>query len=99
MSGSAANLRAVVTIVNQKGLHARAAAMFAKTAEAYDADITVSAHGHTVPGGSIMGLLMLGAARGAEIEISTTGPAAADALAALTRLVGNGFEEEDFPGY
>lgn len=99
MSGPAAPLRAVSTIVNQKGLHARAAAMFAKTAEAHDAEITVSAHGQTVSGESIMGLLMLGAARGAEIEISASGPAAADALAALTRLVDNGFEEEDFPGY
>lgn len=97
--GPESEARARVQIVNQKGMHARAAAMFAQLVDEYDAVVTVTAGGETVGGDSIMGLLMLGAACGTEIEIGATGAQANEALAALVRLIENRFEEEDFPGY
>ncbi|MEQ8226936.1 MAG: HPr family phosphocarrier protein [Rhodospirillales bacterium] len=83
-----------VTIVNMRGLHARAAAKFAQMAGEYDADIQVSKDGQTVGGRSIMGLMMLAAAPGTEIHISCEGNACESALAALTELVEAGFDEE-----
>lgn len=83
-----------VTIVNMRGLHARAAAKFAQMAGEYEADIQVSKDGQTVGGRSIMGLMMLAAAPGTEIEISCEGTAGDDALEALAALVGAGFDEE-----
>lgn len=91
--------RVTVEIVNRKGLHARAAALFTKVARAYDADVSVTANGRTVTADSIMELLTLGAACGTHIELSATGRDAAQATAALVRLVENRFEEEDLPGY
>lgn len=99
VGGGGNALRATVTVINKKGLHARAAALFVKVAGSFDAEVAVTANGHTVPGTSIMGLLMLGAARGTEIRIVAAGPEAERALEALVRLVANRFEEEDFPGY
>lgn len=84
-----------VEIVNRRGLHARAAAKFAKLAEQFDADVTVSKDGQTVNGYSIMGLMMLAAARGCHIEIDASGTEADAALTALKELVENRFEEED----
>ena len=83
-----------VTIVNQKGLHARAAAKFVKLAEAYDAEVTVSKGGQEVPGSSIMGLMMLAAAPGCEIELSASGADRDAALDALCDLVRRAFDEE-----
>lgn len=91
-------VRVTVEIVNKKGLHARAAALFTKVAGGYDAGVSVTANGHTVTADSIMELLTLGAACGTRIEISVTGRDAAAAAAALVRLVKNCFEEDDFPG-
>jgi len=82
-----------VTINNRRGLHARAAARFVKTAESFDAKITVEKDGMAVCGTSIMGLMMLAAARGQDIEIAATGPEAEQALDGLVRLVGDGFNE------
>jgi phosphocarrier protein len=84
---------AEVTIVNKRGLHARASAVFVKTAEQFDAEITVTKDGQTVSGGSIMGLLMLGASPGSTILIETEGPEAEEALEALTALVEARFNE------
>ena len=84
-----------VTIVNKRGLHARAAAKFVKTASEFDAQIGVSRNGQTVSGKSILGLMMLAASPGTEIEIAVDGPAGAAALAALKELVLAGFDEED----
>ena len=81
-------------IVNARGLHARASAKFVKCAEGFDADITVSRDGHTVPGTSIMGLMMLGAAVGTSISVAASGPQAEQALAALAALVASKFDEE-----
>ncbi len=82
-----------VEIVNPKGLHARAAARFAKLCGTFSADVTVSKSGTTVSGRSIMGLMMLAAALGTEIEISVRGADAEAAMAALATLVSGGFGE------
>jgi phosphocarrier protein len=85
---------AVVTIVNRKGLHARASAKFVKLAESYDADVTVTRDGQTVGGTSIMGLMMLAAGPGSTLHITAEGPEAPEALDALVTLVETGFDEE-----
>jgi len=87
-------LSATVHIINQRGLHARAAAKFVKTAGVFEADIAVSRQGQTVSGLSIMGLMMLAASPGSEIDITCTGKQARDALDALSELIANKFEEE-----
>ena len=80
-------------IINEKGLHARASARFVETVERFDARATVEKDGMEVSGDSIMGLLMLGASRGTEITVATSGPEAAALLAALTDLVADYFGE------
>lgn len=82
------------TIVNSRGLHARAAAKFVKLAETFDADILVSNTEMEVSGRSIMGLLMLAASPGKTIEMSARGPQAEDALAALGKLIDDKFDED-----
>ena len=82
-----------VPIVNALGLHARAAARFVKLAGAYRSHIRVTRGQRTMDGKSILGLLLLAAARGSQIEISADGPDEAEALAALCGLVAQGFEE------
>ncbi len=82
-----------VTIVNERGLHARAAAKFVKLVGTFDAEVTVVMNGTEVPGSSIMGLMMLAAAPGAELELRAEGPAAAAALEALSDLVARKFDE------
>ena len=84
----------IATILNQRGLHARAAAKFVKTAGAFEADIAVSRQGQTVSGLSIMGLMMLAASTGCEIEIGCSGKDARAALDALSELIANKFEED-----
>lgn len=82
-----------VEITNTRGLHARAAARFVRLAETFDADISVEKNGTAVPGTSIMGLMMLAAAPGTEIRVSTSGIDAREALDALVALVSDGFGE------
>ncbi len=82
-----------VAIVNQRGLHARAAARFVKLAEQFDAEIVVVKDGVEVPATSIMGLLMLAAAQGCEIELRARGPEAEAATIGLAELVAAGFDE------
>jgi len=86
--------RRVVTIANQRGLHARAAAKFVKLADVFDAEVSVVKNGTVVPGGSIMALMMLAAGPGCELELLATGPQAEEVLGALARLVLEGFGEE-----
>ena len=81
-------------IRNTKGLHARAAAKFCKTAGLFDAEVKVSKGGTEVSGCSIMGLMMLAAGIGSVIQIRASGPQAEAALEALCTLVGNKFDEE-----
>lgn len=81
-------------IVNERGLHARASAKFVETVERFDATAEVSRDGQTVLGDSIMGLLLLAAARGSRIEVRTSGPEAGALMGALERLVASRFGEE-----
>lgn len=85
----------VLTIVNKKGLHARASAKFCQTVERFDAAIKVTRGHETVGGTSIMGLMMLGAATGTTITVEATGNEAVAAADALEKLVSSGFGEED----
>jgi phosphocarrier protein HPr len=87
-------VRRVVTICNQRGLHARAAARFVKTASLFDAEVQVRKNGTEVSGRSIMGLMMLAAAPGTVVELSGTGAEAEAAVAALARLVECKFDED-----
>lgn len=83
-----------VTVVNPLGLHARAAARFVQAAGRFASRIRVARDGRTMDGKSIMGLLLLAAARGTVLAISADGPDEAEALDALCALVERGFEEE-----
>jgi phosphocarrier protein len=83
-----------VTICNQRGLHARAAARFVKLAFEYDAEIMVTKAGASVSGRSIMGLMMLAAGPGSTVDLSATGPDAACAIDALVALITGGFNED-----
>lgn len=83
-----------LTIVNKRGLHARASAKFVQCAECFDADIRVIRDGQSVGGTSIMGLMMLAAGPGVTIRVEASGPDAKPALAALAALVADRFGEE-----
>ncbi|MEH6629634.1 MAG: HPr family phosphocarrier protein [Halopseudomonas aestusnigri] len=87
-------LTKTVMILNQRGLHARASAKFVKLAETFEAEITVRKDDTAVSGCSIMGLMMLAAATGSEVELTAIGPAADRAMAALEELVANKFDED-----
>lgn len=84
----------VLPIINEKGLHARASARFVEVVEAHQARVVVSRDGMEVGGDSIMGLLMLGAARGTSITITVTGADARKLADALEALVADKFGEE-----
>jgi phosphocarrier protein HPr len=86
--------RRLATICNQRGLHARAAARFVKTAGQFDAEVRVRKNGAEVSGRSIMGLMMLAAAPGSVIELTATGHEAEAAVAALASLVECKFDED-----
>lgn len=87
-----------VTIVNPLGLHARAAARFVHTASAFRCRIRVGRGMREIDGKSIMGLLLLSAAQGSVITISTDGADEAEALSALCALVQRGFDEASLDG-
>ena len=84
----------IATICNQRGLHARAAARFVKTAGLFNAEIWVRKNGTEVSGRSIMGLMMLAAAPGTVIRLAATGPDAEAAVTALANLVECKFDED-----
>ena len=87
-------IRRDLTIVNKRGLHARASARFVQVAGGYDAVIEVEKDGVKVYGPSIMGLMMLAASPGCTIAVSATGAEAEAAMAALEELVASRFGEE-----
>ena len=87
-------LRRTLVIGNKRGLHARAAAKFVRTAGQFDAAVRVSFKGQDVSGLSIMGLMMLAAGIGSTIELSCTGRQATEAMAALSALVEDKFGED-----
>lgn len=86
--------QASVTICNQRGLHARAAARFVKMVENRSAKVTVEKDGNSVCGTSIMGLLMLSASKDTVINIKVEGARAQDILQELVMLVESKFDEE-----
>ncbi len=84
-----------VTIVNKRGLHARASAKFvAAVAAMAGSDVRVAKDGHTAAGGSILGLMMLGAAKGDSVEVTVSGADADERLAELVAMVEDGFGED-----
>ena len=88
--------RQSVTITNQRGLHARASAKFVNAVAKLpgELDVKVMKDGTEAAGASILGLMMLGAARGDTVEIVVSGPDAEDALTRLIGLVQDGFGED-----
>lgn len=82
-----------VTVVNALGLHARAAARFVHRAGQFTCKIRVTRGAQTVDGKSILGLLLLAAARGSTLEIMTDGDDEQQAMTALVELASRGFED------
>ena len=83
-----------VIIQNRLGVHARPAALLVKEAARFRSEVFLSKNGLEVNGKSIMGVMMLAAERGSEIEIRVEGEDAAEALAALLALIDSGFGED-----
>ena len=83
-----------VTVVNQLGMHARAAAKFVHLATRYESRVTVARDAREIDGKSIMGILLLAAARGSTITISADGLDERGAVDALVALVQSGFGED-----
>ena len=92
--GAAGTLRRTLIIANKRGLHARAAAKFVRTAGQFDAVIRLAFKGQQVSGLSIMGLMMLAAGIGSEVELACSGRQATDAMAALSALIEGKFGED-----
>ena len=83
-----------LTIVNRKGLHARASAKVVETVGRFDAAVLVEKDDEEVSATDLLGLLMLAASCGSTVTISAAGPEAVAALDALERLIANGFGED-----
>tara|TARA_B100000900_G_scaffold80058_1_gene64455 strand:+ start:1374 stop:1655 length:282 start_codon:yes stop_codon:yes gene_type:complete len=92
MTNDTVNTR--LKILNEKGLHARAAAKFVELVDTFDVSLVVKKDNLEASGDSIMGLLMLAASRGTEIELVASGLEAAETLSALSDLIKNLFGEE-----
>ena len=91
MSGK---MSAVVRIANKRGLHARASAKIVEAAARFESEITVVKDGQSVNARSIMGLMMLAASMGSEIEVTAEGADAHEAITAIVALAGAKFGEE-----
>jgi len=87
-------LRARVVIPNKRGLHARASAKVVEASARFQSEIHIVKDGQSVNGRSIMGLMMLAASMGSEVEITAKGPDAAEAMKAILALVEAKFGEE-----
>jgi len=88
-------LSSEIIIVNKLGLHARAAAKFVSLASTFDSEISLGRNGHTVNGKSIMGVMMLAAAKGTALELHARGSDEELALQQLKQLVAERFGEEE----
>jgi phosphocarrier protein len=86
-------IRRSLRIRNRLGLHARAAARFVHTASRFRSQVSASRDGRTMDGKSILGILLLAAPQGTEIELVVDGPDEAEAMGALEALVADGFGE------
>ena len=84
-----------ITITNKLGLHARAAAALVKTAAAFESEINIVCCGRKVNGKSIMGIMMLAAAKGAVIELNTAGADEEQAMRAIEKLILERFGEDE----
>jgi phosphocarrier protein len=87
--------KATVTISNKLGLHARASAKLTKLAASFACDVFMSRNGRRINAKSIMGVMMLAAGMGSEVEIETSGADEDRALAALTALINDRFGEDE----
>jgi len=83
-----------IQIINKLGMHARASAKFVSLASEFSSEITLKRNGQQVNGKSIMGIMMLAAAKGAEIELCVEGKDEKKALSSLAELINNRFGEE-----
>jgi phosphocarrier protein HPr len=81
-------------IINKLGLHARASALFVKTASRFASEVRLAKEGVEVNGKSIMGIMMLAASKGTTVTLSLEGADEAEALQAIGDLITNGFGEE-----
>jgi phosphocarrier protein len=90
----AEKLRATVIIPNKKGLHARASAKIVEASARFQSEINVIKDGTEVNGRSIMGLMMLAASMGTEVELTAEGPDAREAMTAILALIEAKFGEE-----
>lgn len=88
-------LRREIEIINRLGLHARAAARLVTLAQTFVADIKIARNGQQVNGKSIMGVMMLAAARGSTIELIIDGNDEEQAMAHLVALINNRFDESE----
>ena len=85
----------VFTILNDKGLHARASARFVEVVEKFESEVIVEKDGLEASGSSIMGLLMLAASKGTSIKITLNGNDAEELVLALEELINSKFGEEN----
>ncbi len=87
-------LRKEFEIINKLGLHARASALFVKTASRFESDVKLSREGVEVNGKSIMGIMMLAAAKGTVVALTVEGPDEAEAMDTIGGLINDRFGEE-----
>ena len=85
---------AIARITNKRGLHARASAKIVEAAARFESEIMVARDGQSVNARSIMGLMMLAASQGSEVEVSAQGPDSGEALTAILALIEAKFGEE-----
>jgi phosphocarrier protein HPr len=88
-------LQREVEIINKLGLHARASAKLTQTAGSFKSDIWLSRNGRRVNAKSIMGVMMLAAAKGSTVVVETDGPDEGEAMRALESLVASRFGEDE----
>lgn len=88
-------LKETLTIVNKLGLHARAAAKLVKSASSYESDVFLKRQQREANGKSIMGVMMLAAGKGTEIELVVSGDDEQNAMIELKNLIESGFGEEE----
>ena len=84
-----------VDIVNKLGLHARASAKLTQVAARFQSDVWLTRNGRRVNAKSIMGVMMLAAAKGTKVDVETDGPDEAEAMQALVELIADRFGERD----
>ncbi|SCK15061.1 HPr family phosphocarrier protein [Vogesella sp. LIG4] len=84
-----------IEIINKLGLHARASSKFTQTASRFRAEVWIARNGRRVNGKSIMGVMMLAAAKGAVVDLETSGEDEEAAMGALVELINNRFDEAE----